>query len=245
MHAAVIQNRRTGEPENRRKVFSAVSPFRPFSDSGFTLLELIISITMMAVILLIIGTAMRLGLRSVESGEKRMASVERFRASLNIVESQIQSQLPVKAQGTDTTSFVFQADSDSVQFPSNFSLWGNQRGYVTVSYKVLTDEFGKQELYLQESGTGIPKSGEVRLFEFFDHIYFDYFYKDPAEEKGSWVGQWQWTDSLPEKIRLHLVNGAKEMSFMIPVKVSPEQKNIVTAPGNSGAPKAPGVRTGT
>ncbi len=229
------QNRRIGESENRRKVFCAGSPFRRFSDSGFTLLELVISITMMAIILLIVGAAMRLSLRSVDHGERRIASIERFRASLNIVEAQIESQLPVKAQGTDITASVFYGDSDSMQFPSNFSLWGNQRGYVTVSYKVVTDEFGKQDLYLQESGTGLPTRGEVKLFELFDRIYFDYFYKDPAEEKGSWVEQWQPTDSAPGRIRLHLVNGEKEMSFIIPVKVTSAQGSQATASGNTGA----------
>jgi hypothetical protein len=202
---------------------------------------------MMGIILLIVGSAMRLGLRSADSGERRIASIERFRASLNIVEAQIQSQLPIKEQGTDAdvTRYAFHGDSDSMQFPSNFSLWGDQRGYVTVSYKVVPDEFGKQELHLEESGTGIASRGEVRLFELFDRIYFDYFYKDPAEEKGSWVEQWQGTDSIPGKIRLHLVNRDKEMSFIIPVRVTPVQGNIVTAPGNRGAPNAPGARTGT
>jgi general secretion pathway protein J len=217
----------------------------PNKEQGFTLLELIISITMMGIILLIIGTAMRLGLQSVDSGEKRIAALERFRASLNIVEAQIQSQLPVKTQGTADTGSVFYGDSDSMQFPSDFSLWGNQRGYVTVSYKVVQDEFGKQELHLEESGTGIAKRGEVKLFEFFDRIYFDYFYKHPAEEKGSWVEQWQGTDSVPGKIRLHLVNGDKEMSFIIPVKVTSVRGNTVTAPGNTGAANAPGALAGT
>ena len=214
-------------------------------EQGFTLLELVISLTMMGIILLIVGAAMRLGMRSVDSGERRMASVERFRASLNIVEAQIESQLPVKGQGIDGTSYLFQGDSGSMQFPTNFSLWGQQRGYVIVSYKVVQDESGKQELHMEESGTGIASRGEVRLFELFDRIYFDYFYKDPAEEKGNWVEQWQWTDSLPGKIRLHLVNGDKEMSFIIPVETAPAQGNIVTALGNTGALHAPGARTGT
>ena len=58
-----------------------------------------ISITMISVILLIAGTAMRLGYRSTDAGEKRIMSIERFRASLNIVDAQIQSVLPLVASG--------------------------------------------------------------------------------------------------------------------------------------------------
>ncbi len=190
-------------------------------EHGFTLLELMISITMLAVILLIVGTAMRLGLRSVDSGEKRIASLERFRASLNIIGAHIQSELPVPMQETAGKSIVFLGDSESMQFPSSFSLWGNQRGYVTVSYKVEPDQWGKQDLYVEENAAGVRDKGQVKLFEFFDKIYFDYFYKNPTEEKGNWVEQWTTTDSVsvPEKIRLHLVTGDREMSFIIPVKV--------------------------
>src|SRR5208283_952387 len=189
-------------------------------ENGFTLLELMISITLLAVILLIVGTAMRLSLRSVDSGEKRIASLERFRASLNIIEAQIQSELPVPMQEIAGKAIVFVGDGESMQFPSNFSLWGNQPGYVTVSYKVEQDQWGKQDLYVEESATGVKDKGQVKLFEFFDRIYFDYFYKNPTEEKGSWIEQWTTTDtvSVPENIRLHLVNGDREMSFIIPVK---------------------------
>ncbi len=198
-------------------------------DAGFTLLELMISITMIVVILLIVGAAMRLGLRSVDSGEKRIASLERFRSSLNIIEAQIQSELPIQIQKAADKIIVFQGDSESMQFQSNFSLWGNQRGYVTVSYKVAPDEWGKEDLYVEESATGATGRGEVKLFEFFDRIYFDYFYKEPKEEKGSWVEQWTTTDSVPEKIRLHLVNGDREMTFVIPLKV----RDIITKPAAS------------
>src|SRR5208283_2654357 len=193
----------------------------PDNEHGFTLLELMISMTMIVVILLIVGAAMRLGLRSVDSGERRIVYQERFRSSMNIVEAQIQSELPVQTQAQDPTGkpVVFQGDSDSMQFRSNFSLWGNQRGYVTVSYKVAADQWGKQDLYVDESAIGVADKGQVKLFEFFDRIYFDYFYKDPNEEKGGWTEQWTNTDSVPEKIRLHLVNGNREMSFIIPVRV--------------------------
>ncbi len=208
-------------------------------EDGFTLLELMISITMIAVILLIVGAAMRLGLRSVDAGEKRIASVERFRASLNIVEAQIQSALFLPPKGLADAAPVFQGDGESMQFPSNFSLWGDQRGYVTVSYRVATDEFGKQDLFAEEKGTGLANRGEVKLFEFFDRIYFDYFYKDPAAEKGSWIEQWATTDTSPEKIRLHLVTGDKEISMIIPVKVSYAGAGLaVTGAGrNTGTPR--------
>ncbi|MDQ7785969.1 MAG: hypothetical protein RDU01_00005, partial [Thermodesulfovibrionales bacterium] len=62
---------------------------------GFTLLELTIAITLLALIIIIILGAMQIGIRSVESGEMKIESFERTRASMNILDSQIQSQIPL------------------------------------------------------------------------------------------------------------------------------------------------------
>ena len=63
--------------------------------AGFTLLELIISITLVAIIVLIISVAANLGYRSFNSGEKKMNAVERLRSSLTIIDAQIQSGVPL------------------------------------------------------------------------------------------------------------------------------------------------------
>src|SRR5271169_1620778 len=149
-------------------------------ERGYTLVELLISITIMGLILVIAGMAMRLGLRSVDSGERRIGSLERFRSSLNIVEAQIQSEVPIATQEEAGKSYIFKGDSESMQFPSNYSLWGGQQGYVNVSYKVVSDSRGKQDLHVEENSTGAAPMGDVRLFDFFDRIYFDYFYKGPT-----------------------------------------------------------------
>jgi len=203
---------------------------------GYTIIELLISITLICLILVIIGLAMRLGFRSVDSGERRMGSLERFRASLNIVDAQIQSEMSIPIPIEAGDSYIFKGDKESMQFSSNYSLWSDQRGYVTVNYKVKNDEWGKQELHVEESTIGGAGRGDVRLFDFFDHIYFEYFYKGPTDEKGNWVDEWADSNTVPDKIRLHLINGRNETSFIIPVRV--RDLNAV------GVPAAPANPTG-
>jgi len=208
-----------------------------FADKrGYTLIELMISITMMGLILVIMGMAIRLGVRSVDSGERRIGSLERFRSSLEIVDAQIQSELPATTQEEAGEPYVFKGDSGSMQFPSNYSLWGSKRGYVNVSYKVVSDAWGKQELHASESTMGEAGMGDVRLFDFFDRIYFEYFEKDPAEEHGKWVDKWVATSEAPEKIRLHLIDGRSDKTFVISVKVRDPQSVVGTGTDNtSGA----------
>ena len=194
-------------------------------NSGFTLLELVISISLLGIILLIAGGAMRLGASSAASGEKKIDTLERFRTSLNIIDSQVQSMALI-ALKEDTTEnegdkYFFKGDAGSMQFSTNYSPWGDRRGYVTVVYRVETEDNGKHVLHAAENIIGEENSREIKLFGSLDGISFEYFYKEPLEEKGKWVEQWTDRESVPEKIRVRLADGAKDTSIVIPVRVKP------------------------
>lgn len=210
---------------------------------GFTLLELMISVVMIGIIVLIVGGAMRLGFRSVEGGERRIESSERMRTSLNIVESQIQSHIPLTytVDGGER-KFYFTGSRASMEFTTNFSIWTGERGYVTVGYRVEQDNAGKKALYASERTVGIAAMNDTKLFDDFDDIFFEYFYKDPTSEIGSWVDEWTDEASIPEKVTLHLVSGAKDFSIIIPMRVGGSSAQVLPGVTQSGAPPATPAR---
>ena len=123
-------------------------------NSGFTLLELIISITLVAIIVLIVAGAASLGYRSFSSGEKKLNEIERLRASLIIIDAQIQSGVPLTLEDGGVKQYYFVGEKDSLKFSTNHSIWGGQKGYVIVSYKVETDDQGKKRLIASEYKVG-------------------------------------------------------------------------------------------
>ena len=189
------------------------------SRAGFTILELTISISLIGLIVLIMVGAMRLGSRSIDSGEKKIESLERTRSSLNILDSQIQSQNPLTYDAEGIKKYYFVGDRELLQFATNYSIWGGQKGYVVVTYKIYSDNSGKQILYASENVIGLDNNREVRLSGTFDKIYFEYFYKDPTEEEGKWIEQWADDVNIPEKVRVHLVEGTRDLSLIIPMRV--------------------------
>jgi general secretion pathway protein J len=186
--------------------------------AGFTLLELIISIALIGIIVLIIAGAMRLGFRSVDSGEKKIESLERMRASLNIIDSQIQSEIPLTYDDEGGRKYYFKGERGFMQFPTNYSIWGGEIGYVVAAYKVESGDNGKEVLYVSENIIGIEGKRDTKLFDAFEMIYFEYFFKDPTEEEGKWVDQWTDDVNIPEKIKLHLVEGTRDLSIIIPFR---------------------------
>ena len=188
-------------------------------DKGFTLLELLISITLVATIITIATGALRLAYRSISSGEKKMESLERFRSSLYIINSQILSGVPLSFDRQGVKQVYFAGSAEFLRLVSNYSIWGGQRGHVIVEYRVAVENNGTKSLYAGETLVGTEKPRETRLLQGLDGIYFEYFLQDRTEELGGrWVPQWSDTTKVPDKIKLRLVQGRREISMIIPMR---------------------------
>jgi general secretion pathway protein J len=190
---------------------------------GFTLLELTISITLIGMIVMILVGAMRLSSRSVESGERRIGSLERVRSSFNIIDSQIQSYIPLKYEEDGNTKNYFKGEREFIQFATNYSIWGGQRGYVVATYRVESDNSGKQFISVSENVIGTAQNRATSLFTGYDRIYFEYFYKEVTEEQGQWydrVPDDPLETIVPEKVRLSLIDGYKTLSLIIPLRAT-------------------------
>jgi prepilin-type N-terminal cleavage/methylation domain-containing protein len=190
---------------------------------GFTLLELTVSITLIGMIVMILVGAMRLSSRSVESGERRIGSLERVRSSFNIIDSQIQSYIPLKYEEDGNTINYFKGEREFIQFATNYSIWGGQRGYVVATYRVESDNSGKQFISASENVIGTAQNRGTSLFTAYDRIYFEYFYKEFTEEEGQWydrVPDDPLETIVPEKVRLSLIDGYKTLSLIIPLRAT-------------------------
>jgi len=204
-------------------------PF-PFSIRGFTLLELLIAITLLVLIVGITMGAMRIGSRSVAAAEKKMEAQERFRTVLSIIDAQIQSQVPLTYEEEGNKLYYFRGEGKTLSFCTNYSIWGGQKGYVVVDYKVDRDNTGQEVLYAGERIPGLQGRRETRLMSA-SGISFEYYHKDLTEEQVKWMETLSSGTAIPEKIRIHIMQGAKKFSLVFPVRVGGE---IVQVAG--GAP---------
>ncbi|MBF0553348.1 MAG: prepilin-type N-terminal cleavage/methylation domain-containing protein [Nitrospirae bacterium] len=109
-----------------------------YGKSGFTLMEVLIAITIFSVIAVIMSATVKLCLRSVEKGDKKVESTERLRAVVRVIESQLQSFVPMMYSDNGTTKqfYCFKGSEDSLVFVSNVSAWGRDRGTVAVKYEI-------------------------------------------------------------------------------------------------------------
>ncbi len=200
-----------------QSVQKCIIPWLPVDD-GFTLLELLISMTLLVIIIVLMMGAMRMGSRSVVAGEKKMEEQERFRSVMSIIDAQIQSHVPLTYTEEGHRKYYFRGEPKTLRLATNYSIWGAQRGYLIVDYKVVSDNSGKETMMATESVPGVEGRRDVRLIEA-SSISFEYFRKEQADEQGRWIESLTEANMIPEKIRIHLTEGTKKLSLLFPVRV--------------------------
>jgi prepilin-type N-terminal cleavage/methylation domain-containing protein len=213
---------------------------RKNDQSGFTLLELMISIAIIGIMIFILMAVLRLGLRAVGAGEKKMDALERTRTSLNIIDAQIQSGLPLTYEENGERISYLKGSRESLELATNYSIWEGEKGYVIVSYRVTEGTGGKKALTVSEKAIGHGDKRSLVLLDFFDNLYFEYYYKAPTEEEGKWIDEWTEKTLTFEKIRLHLVSGQKDVALIIPVRVGANPSSSVQSTPSSPLMKRPG-----
>ncbi len=90
----------------------------PHATSGFTLLELLISMTILALIFMAILGAIRVGSKSWEGGELRAEENQRTRTLFDTLARELTMLYPlrIQAQDLDKDVIVFRGKSDSLEF---------------------------------------------------------------------------------------------------------------------------------
>lgn len=185
---------------------------------GFTLLELLIAMGLLVLLVAIMMGALRLSSRSVAAGERRMETQERFRTVSALLDSQIQSQMPLTYEEEGGQRYYFRGDRQALRLATNSSIWGGVRGYVIVQYRIEAGRNGKQTLYASEESPGVEGKRETELFTNADEIFFAYYRREPNEDAGYWREEWDDDTAFPEKIKLHVDQGAGKFDFQFPVR---------------------------
>lgn len=185
------------------------------NNRGFTLLELLISITMLALIAGIMGWTLNAAHRTLEKGEKKINYLERERISFSLIESQILSLFPYQFEDDGQKRLFFFGSKDKLMFTSNFSLWRGTRGNAFVTYEIQSNEGNKSVLKITEQIIGLQEKNETILFNECNNINFEYFLKNVVEE-GKWVTTWPEDEKgLPGKIKISIACGAKKLALTL------------------------------
>ncbi len=206
------------------------------SPLGFTLLELLISLTIVGVVLVIIFGALRIGARAWEKGEADVEIQQRERVVLALVKRQISSFSDREIEPQDKDPYLFKGDERSMAFMSRLpAVPAARSGMVYVKYVINSTDEGRDELVFYEQD--VVSIGAGGVLEYPDetefqllipgvyHISFDYL-KRPEEGDVSpeWQGVWdpESDEGFPMAVRMTFQRDENEMPIRVIAPIHPE-----------------------
>ena len=197
---------------------------------GFTLLEVLISITILSILTVLVFLALRIGARAWEKGEKRIEAVYRERIVLNLIQEQLASMATKKLALLDKERLYLVGNQERLEFLSTRQLMPNARQTaVKVSYRIRTDaSSGFMTLSIREKQIFVPETekkdkdendakGYVDILSGMGHIAFDYLGVNPKDGGYSWVTDWSGDldNGFPKAVRLRIYKSEFDYSTII------------------------------
>lgn len=205
---------------------------------GFTLLELMLSMTIMAVVIVLVLGAFQLGVRAWEKGERDIGSSERQRVVLDLMKRQIASmwvRVPPPSLNEDEQVLLFKGDERSMSFISHKALApGHKFGMVYVRYDVLRDGEGGTGIRLFEENTvfmgpyadlgRIKDKDTVWLLEGAEAVRFAYLTPETDGSPGEWVDAWDALEyrGYPKAVGISFQRAEDETVIEVVAPILPE-----------------------
>ena len=180
---------------------------------GFTLIELVVSFSILALIILIVLGALRLGYRFWDRGEQVALEAQEQRMVWSSLRHQLCSIYPYHVRRENKKFLLFEGEQDSMAFVSLFSYYLQDKGGLRYCrYKIDKDEredsfslkvFETRAVNADLGKLDIKDERFKILVKGLPPFEFEYADQDETGESLEWFSAWQREErkKLPEKIR--------------------------------------------
>jgi len=198
------------------------------SNAGFTLIEVVLALTIFALMGAILYGALALAQKAVERSQVRFEKNQQMRAFADLMGSYVRSSHPYRATPQDPAIY-YQGEEEQLSFVSASSLALGGRGMALVRISWQEGEGGEGALTLseelpvrlgEEGGVGGQRNSVV-LRERIKQLRFTYL--DPQSDGGQWEERWDAAERkvLPRAVRLsYRTDAGKEVRWTFPIMVS-------------------------
>jgi len=191
--------------------------------SGFTLLELIIALSIVAVLLVITFGGLRVGLAAWQRGEERAASLDHARSLVLLLERALAGTFPYSgtlAEG-EQTRIIFDGQPDRLTFVTATALFPTKMpiAFTAVSFSAEAGALTLRQQPLPNQGA-LDRLPPVLVDAKTTAVRFRYLGREPE----AWQEQWNTSEAraLPRAVEITLLTGAGGrrvvQPFTVPVR---------------------------
>ena len=200
--------------------------------SGFTLLEILIGMSIMSMMMLLLFASLRICVQNWNAGEKKIAQVSQAAIIQNFLQSKLHATVPLDGDFLEEPQFSFQGSENEIQFVAAMPASAGRLGLQL--FKMNLQPAGRDEpgnVLQVEMQPFFPQGDSdeqwvdkpVVILRKVQSLQFVYFGtdSDARNSDSSWQNDWTERDSLPGliSIDIELVNGEKWPQLVVALKV--------------------------
>ena len=212
----------------RRRVFHNGLPADAARAAGFTLVEVVLALTIFALMGAILYGAFSLSHRAVEKSQASAMQNQKQRSVADLLGSYIRSTFPYRESVQETTAF-FQGEADSVTFVSAYSQGMGGRGMAKIQIAADDAGDGRSHLRLQETTPVRINAEAVAAGQIYSVVLQDGIkelrlaYLDPKADQEIWEERWDGSErrTLPRAVRVtYLDDHDRPVRWIFPVMMT-------------------------
>jgi len=166
---------------------------------GFTLLELIIALTILTLVTLIVGSGLRIAIRAWDKGELETEETQRLRILSGMLSYQLKSAYPYTIKTEDGEEIVFSGTKNTLLFVTTVA--DREMGglkWVKYTYKDGNLFYNEGLLPDKELEKTTEDDGDIIDTEI-NKMEFEYL-----DQEGEWKDSWEDEGSLPQAVRISI-----------------------------------------
>jgi general secretion pathway protein J len=198
------------------------------SESGFTLLELLISITLLGLILVLLFGGLRLGVRSWDAVQQQVDSLNTVRSVESFLRREIALTYPYRWKQAPGQRMAFLGERSKLSFVTQLPSRVGAGGLYAVSLELEHLDKGKRVVWKQlplnplaQDFSELAQTKEMVLvgaeLSAVEDIWLTYFGRESESAAPRWLDRWESDVRLPMLIRIQVkfADGTEWPDFVV------------------------------
>jgi len=203
---------------------------------GFTLIEMLVSLTVMAVILMLIGGALRVMGRNWDANAGRIETLDMVSRAFDLL-ARDAANLQRVVQPSGAPAYLFGGTADSLAFVTLEPPQPGEAGLYFIAYNVVSNgaaaELMRSRAPYRQGMARFPGTTPGNRVPLLTGPYvYRFAYGRIAGGKQSWSADWTFADRLPDLIRLQVLdrNGGHALGPPMIVRLRADAELTCVAP---------------
>jgi general secretion pathway protein J len=198
---------------------------------GFTLIEVLIGMSLLSVMMLLLFGSLRISVRNWDAGEERIFEVSEVASVQNFFQRFLTSVRPFEDDFSgDEPEFSFQGESRKIRFVASLPASAGRQGLQIFSLKLKSvDDLESLTVdivpFFPAADGEEWKNEEVTLAENISDFKLSYFGAIDEDDEATWHEQWLDQKQLPSlvKVEIEFENGALWPELVVAPRMSSAQ----------------------